>query len=257
MITVRAAEIDVQGNGASITDGDNSPSTGDDTDFGNVQLTDPALVQTFTIHNTTPGATILNITSVSLTGDASFTVGSLSPAGPIAPGGSATFTVSFDPSGTGIKTATINLISDDCDEGTYNFVVRGIGGTGLPAEIEVRRNGTLTVIANGDLTPDLADSTEFGTYASGTVVTRTYQVYNLGAGDLTITDITSSNPFFQLDPQAVPVVVPVGDFITLKVRYLAIGAGTRQTTITLVNDDFDETPYTFTLRGTSTAGSCN
>lgn len=119
-------EINVQGNLANITDGDNAPSSTDHTDFGNVGNSNN-LVRTFTIQNT--GTANLTISSITMTGAnaALFTVGGLIPASPIPPGNSATFTVTFAPGTTGLKTATVNIANFDCDEATYDFAVQGTG----------------------------------------------------------------------------------------------------------------------------------
>ncbi|MEO7309093.1 MAG: choice-of-anchor D domain-containing protein [Chitinophagaceae bacterium] len=120
-------EIDVQGNGVSIDNGDITPSLSDDTYFGNVS-TSGNLVKTFTIQNT--GTAPLAVSGISITGaDAAlFTVGSLTPASPIPVGGSGTFTITFAPTSTGLKTATVTIANNDCDEGSYNYAIQG--GTG-------------------------------------------------------------------------------------------------------------------------------
>ncbi len=56
---------------------------------------------------------------------ASFSLSALSPASPIAAGGSSTFSVLFTPSSVGTKTAAINIVNSDCDEGLYDVVFSG------------------------------------------------------------------------------------------------------------------------------------
>jgi len=125
----------VQGNGNSITDGDTTPSTTDDTDFGNVLVIGGTDTNTFTIENTGTG-------DLSLTGTPKVVVGGTHPADfivtaqPSTPvtsgGGTTTFQVQFDPSATGLRTATISIANDDSDEDPYNFSIQGTGTT--PAE---------------------------------------------------------------------------------------------------------------------------
>ncbi|WP_158549973.1 choice-of-anchor Q domain-containing protein [Runella aurantiaca] len=114
-------EINLQGGSplTNIPDGDNTPTAAKGTDFGNVSSNG---VQTFTIQNT--GSTPLNISSI-VSNNALFTVGALSPASPIAAGGSATFTVTFSPTATGVQNATITVNNNDCDEAVYDFAVTG------------------------------------------------------------------------------------------------------------------------------------
>jgi gliding motility-associated-like protein len=117
-------EINLVGNGNSITDGDITPSTTDNTDFGAVCV-NANVIKSFTIQNT--GASTLSVGSMSITGSGagSFTIGTLSPASPIAAAGSAVFSVTFAPATSGVKTATINIPSNDCDESLYDFVLTG------------------------------------------------------------------------------------------------------------------------------------
>lgn len=141
-------EINVQGNLANITDGDNTPSPTDHTDFGNVGNSN-SLVRTFTIQNT--GTANLTISSITMTGAnaALFTIGNLIPASPIPPGNSATFTITFAPGTTGLKTATVNIVNFDCDEATYEFVVQGTGVLptlgSYPSTIIANAGGNTTV----------------------------------------------------------------------------------------------------------------
>lgn len=122
-------EIEIQGNNIIIADGHNVPTITDHTDFGSASTGSP-VSRTYTIQNTGTGN--LNITGVTFTGAnaTDFTVSS-PPAAVVSPGGSTTFTVSFNPSAIGTRTARINIANDDCDENPYDFVVQGTG-TALP-----------------------------------------------------------------------------------------------------------------------------
>ncbi|MFN8344324.1 MAG: choice-of-anchor D domain-containing protein [Spirosomataceae bacterium] len=120
-VTVNAPEINVTGNTISIEDGDTSPSASDYTDFGEVS-NNGSLVRTFQIQNT--GTAALIITEITVN-NAKFTVGSLSPAGPIPANGSANFTVTFSPTATGTQNAVITISNNDCDEAVYDFAVTG------------------------------------------------------------------------------------------------------------------------------------
>ena len=127
----RATEIDVKGNNNSITDGSTSPSATNDTDFGSVTVGDNA-THTFTVYNT--GTAELNVTSISVSGAnaSDFSPGPLTPASPIAPQSSATFTVTFAPGATGPRTTTVHIANDDSDEGDYDFAIQGNGICAIP-----------------------------------------------------------------------------------------------------------------------------
>jgi HYDIN/CFA65/VesB-like, Ig-like domain len=123
------AEMDVRGNSLSIVDGDSTPSLSDNTDFGSTALDGGTVSRTYTIYNL--GGTNLNLTGVpkvSVSGShaADFSV-TLQPSSPVAPGGSTTFTVVFNPSALGIRTAALSIANDDPDENPYNFAIQGTG----------------------------------------------------------------------------------------------------------------------------------
>jgi len=140
------AEIDVKGLGLSIVDGDISPDTADDTDFGNRNVGVMA-THTFTIENT--GSSALTISNISLSGTnmGDFTLGALTPASPIPGHSSATFGVTFNPSATGLRTATVTIANNDSDEGSYDFAIQGTGT--FPATLVV----TKTADTNGTCLP--------------------------------------------------------------------------------------------------------
>ncbi len=116
-------EINVQGNSMNIADGSTTISTTIDTDFGLTYTSGNAI--TYTIQNT--GTATLNISSVTSSGtNSSEFVVSGAPSS-VAASGSETFIVTFTPGGSGNRTATITVNSDDCDEAAYDFAVQGSG----------------------------------------------------------------------------------------------------------------------------------
>jgi len=143
-VTVGAPEMDVQGNGISIADGDATPSTTDDTDFGSADVTTGQVDHTFTIQNT--GSADLNLTGtpkVVIAGAHAddFTV-TADPTSTVASGGgTTTFTVRFDPSAIGVRTGMISIANNDADENPYDFAIQGTGTAdddddGIPDAIE-------------------------------------------------------------------------------------------------------------------------
>ncbi len=123
-------EMDVQGNSTSISNGDVVPSSTDHTDFGATTVTGGTVVRTFTIVNTGDADLLLTgspIVTISGTHSGDFTVTS-QPVSPVASsGGTRTFQVSFDPSASGTRSATISIENDDGDENPYNFSIQGTG----------------------------------------------------------------------------------------------------------------------------------
>ena len=131
---ISTPEMDVQGQSISIADGDATPDVADDTDFGSADILTGTVDHTFTIFNT--GSAALNLTDaspyvvISGTHSSDFTV-QQQPTTPVTSGGgTTTFIVRFDPSATGLRTATVSIANDDADEDPYNFDIQGMGTSG-------------------------------------------------------------------------------------------------------------------------------
>jgi CSLREA domain-containing protein len=129
-VTIGAPEMDVQGGGLSIPDGDTTPDAADDTDFGSVLVDGGTVSHTFTIENTGDGILTLDgtpLVEISGTHATDFTV-TVDPTSPVAvSGGTTTFTIEFDPSDGGTLTATVSISNNDADENPYNFYIQGSG----------------------------------------------------------------------------------------------------------------------------------
>ena len=114
-------DIEVKGFNVSILDGDNTPSTTDNTDYGTMVASGSTVARTFIIKNnslTTP----LNISNVNISGTnaANFSVVT-SPASIVAANSSTSMLVQFAPSVYGENTATVEITSDDCEKTLFNF----------------------------------------------------------------------------------------------------------------------------------------
>jgi len=121
---VLGPEISVRGRGRGLPNGDASPSALDGTDFGVVALENGTGTRTFTVFNT--GNRALSLGTPAFSGDhaADFEV-TTPPAPSVPPGGSTSFTVSFDPSASGVRTATLSLPNNDANENPFNFALQG------------------------------------------------------------------------------------------------------------------------------------
>lgn len=126
-------EISVIGNSLVISNGDSSPSLTDHTEFGNVDVTGGTVVRTFKIKNI--GTAALNLTDipdlVALTGSSDFNVSAL-PSTPIAAGDSTTFSITLNPSSTGLKEATVAIANDDVN---FTFSIQGTGVNNTNSDI--------------------------------------------------------------------------------------------------------------------------
>ncbi len=120
-------EINVRGNNVNIPDGSMTPSFTNNTNFGSIPI-NTSLTKDYVIQNT--GSFPLTVTSISSTGTnaTDFTLsGIILPVTIPAAGGSAGFSVSCLPSGSGTLNTTIHISSNDCDEGDYDFALQATG----------------------------------------------------------------------------------------------------------------------------------
>jgi len=245
-------EINITGNSTTIADGDVSPSSTDHTDFGSQSVCSGTITRTYTIQN--EGGADLTISTPTLTGTnaADFSI-TANPSSPVAAGGSTTFQVTFNPSATGTRTATLNIVNSDSDENPYNFAIQG---TGTDPEVNVQGNGV--TIADGDATPSTTDFTDFGSQdvCSGTIV-RTFTVQNTGTTNLTLSNpaITGINAAdFSITANPASPVAASGS-TTFQVTFNPSAGGLRIATISFTNNDCDEATYDFAIQGTGIDGT--
>ncbi|WP_422103834.1 choice-of-anchor D domain-containing protein [Winogradskyella sp.] len=248
-------EINLQGNGTNIVDGDTTPDVSDDTDFGDVNTTGGTDVHTFTIQNI--GTTTLNLTGsspyVSISGDtADFTL-STTPSSTISASSSTTFNITFDPTVDGLRTATISIASNDTDENPYTFDIQGNGFNPL-AEMDVFGNSN--AIADGDTTPSFLDNTDFGNViASSNSSANTFVIENNG-GSNTL-NLTGSSPYVSITGSSdfsvtsIPSnAITAGSSTSFVITFTPTSLGLITASVSIANSDADENPYNFSIQGT-------
>ena len=110
--------------GTAIANNDLMPSTDDGTHLGPTLVTGAVVRQEFVIAN--EGVVDLSIDALTVTGAdaASFTIDT-PPASPVAPGGSTTFALIFDPATAGEHLAQVRLETNDTDRDPFVFAVAG------------------------------------------------------------------------------------------------------------------------------------
>lgn len=177
---VLTPEMDVQGNGVSIPNGETLTDESNHTFFGSVSTSSGSLTRTFTILNTgsanlTLHATPASRVTVSGAHAANFTVTTQPSPSSIAPAGSLTFVVTFDPSADGERTATLTITNNDSDENPYTFNISGFGAANAP-EVDVL---------------DCPLTFDSGTISSANTVVNTYfqsvaGTLNVGADTITL-----------------------------------------------------------------------
>lgn len=123
--------------------------------------------------------------------------------------------------------------------------------TGFPVpEISVSGNGAN--IIDGDVTPTVTDFTDFGVTSIGTPTTRTFVIQNNGISALTIGAFsftgTNAGEFTLITPPASSIAS--GASTTFVVSFTPGALGVRNATISFVNNDSNENPFDFSIRGT-------
>jgi Ca2+-binding RTX toxin-like protein len=114
-------------------------------------------------------------------------------------------------------------------------------------EVEVRGNNV--VIADGDTTASTTDHTDFGSVNVGSPLTRTFTVRNTGTAALTTSGLSVPSGF-TIDPaDRLNASIPAGGSDTFKVKLNATAAGTFTGNISFANNDSNENPYNFAIRG--------
>ena len=119
----------------------------------------------------------------------------------------------------------------------------------IPAP-EINLSGNTQSIVNGDVTPALADHTDFGAVnvVGGTVV-RTFTIANSGTAALTgiVATISGGAAFSLSTPPA--ATINAGGNTAFQVTFAPTVGGTVTATVSIANNDSDENPYTFVIQG--------
>ncbi|MFN8416094.1 MAG: glycosyl hydrolase family 8 [Cytophagaceae bacterium] len=201
---------------------------------------------TFTIENL--GNADLTVGTISLTGTdaASFSVTQAAGTTVTGPTGTTTFTVTFSPTTVGSKTAAVSIVNNDSDENPYVINLTGTA-TAAPAP-EVNLKQAATVIASGT-----GAFTFPSTPATTSSAAVTFTIENLGSAALTVGTISSSSPDFTVTQAGSTSITGPTGTTTFTVTFNPTTIGAKTGTISIVNNDSDENPYTFTVNGTATA----
>lgn len=240
-----APEIAVSGNAANIADGDVTPSLSDHTDFGSANVTGGSVVRTYTIANA--GSANLTFGTVTVGGAqaADFTV-SLQPNSPLAPSGTTTFQVTFDPSATGLRSATLSFGNNDADENPFDFAIQGNGAS---AEIQVF-TGASTAPAD-ERTDNVGTQVFADTNVSASSAAQTFTVKNVGSGDLTglaVSKSGSNTGDFTLGALGATTLA-TNATTTFTATFAPTAGGSRSATLNIASNDADENPFRINVGG--------
>ena len=174
------------------------------------------------------------------------TFGTLS-ATSLAPGETATFTVTYTPTIAGPFSLDITIPNDDADEGPYNVTASGTATGDSEIDVSSSEGGA---VADGGTDAQ-------GSEVAGTPKTVTYTIENEGTDTLELTGAPTASGLTNVD---VPVTISAlsatslapGETATFEVTYTPTIAGPFSFELTVPNDDADEGPYDITTSGTAT-----
>jgi hypothetical protein len=224
-------------------------------DFGNANVGSPTAATTFTIENSGTGPLTLSGSpriSLSGTNSADFSIDSTALSAPVMASGTTSFTITFNPSSTGARSATVTIANNDSDEGSY---VVNLTGTGTVPEIDVKEN-SLSIASGG--------SFDFGSSNVGTATAATtFTIENSGTGPLALSGtprivISGANASdFTIDSTALSAPLAAAGSTTFTISFNPSDAGARSAYIAIVSNDSDESNYLIDLTGTGIGPEIN
>ena len=206
--------------------------------YGGVTLGANA-VRTFAIRNL--GGTTLQVTGTNLTGSqaAEFAITLGGAPFNVAPGATHNLDVRFTPAAQGVRSATLQLMSNDADEATVNVL---LSGTGIAAAPEV----VVTPASYG-----------YGNQPVGVGVTQTFTISNTGTSDLVVGASSLSGPdaaAFAITSGQTGFTIAPGNNNTIQVRFTPPTTGPKSATLSIPTNDGDENPVLVALSGTGSTG---
>ena len=159
----------------------------------------------------------------------------------IAPGGSCTVTVVFNPQSEGVKNAILLIESNDPDEPIVSVLLTGNGVVGVP-DISVS-----------------PESIEFEVDVNATDdVNATITIFNIGEEDLEIGEITitgMTDQFTIVDDNCSGQTVAPGDCCTVGVEFTPKSTGKKTATLVIPSNDPDEPIVEVPLKATVKEGT--
>jgi hypothetical protein len=201
---------------------------------------------TYTLENLGTADLTFGAPAVSVVNETNCTVVATAPATVLAAAGSDTLLLDVLPGVPGHFSFVIQIDSDDPDEGT--FVLRGEGTATVGAQPE------LELFGRGVLSP--SGSEDLGLIPSGSNTTFVYQVRNVGAGTLSVTNpVTISNVVnaIVLVTTTPGATVNPGQMTPFTIDVTPLTPGAFQFDFELVTNDSDESPLLVTASGQATA----
>jgi hypothetical protein len=175
------------------------------------------------------------------------------------------------PPGLSVNTSTGVISGTPTATGTYFVVVEATNASGTDSqtliitvtdpgpEINIRgATGGTNNIISANIVPNAFNNTLFGTTPLGGFIDKDFRIQNLGTNDLLlsgtpIVEITGPHAGdFSVTTLPATTIAPGGDSVFV-IRFTPTDGGVRNATVSIINNDSDENPYTFAIQGTCLA----
>ncbi len=124
-------KIGVSCNGTPVVNGDLTPTSAEQTDFGSADVGTVALTRVYTVQNVGDAEVTLDAVTIAGANAADFTV-TAQPAPVLAPGTSTTFSVRFAAAALGLRSATLAFGTNDPTKNPFTFAIQGTGVAAVP-----------------------------------------------------------------------------------------------------------------------------
>ncbi|WP_299393145.1 choice-of-anchor D domain-containing protein [uncultured Gelidibacter sp.] len=124
---------------------------------------------------------------------------------------------------------------------------------GQAPEIKVEGNvGTYPEIVSGDTNPQGTDNTLFAAQFIGSSQSKSYRIRNLGNLNLTVSSVSilGANPGDFTITTTPSATISPDSFSLLEIQFAPLVSDVRNAIVSIINNDSDENPYTFAVRGT-------
>jgi hypothetical protein len=233
--TTTTPEIQVLYGTTDVADGTGSVA------FGSTTVGTP-ISKTFTIKNL--GTGVLTFSSA-ITVPSGFTISTVFGSTTLAAGASTTFVVRLNAATAGTYSGTLSFTNNDSDEGTFNFTISGtVTATAVP-KIQVL-SGTTEVADN-------TGSIAFGSTTTGTAISKTFTIKNVGTSNLVLSVPITVSAGFIVTSSFGSTTLAAGASTTFVVKLNATTAGTYSGKLSFGTNDSTASTFDFTLSGTVTA----
>jgi hypothetical protein len=223
-------------------------------DFGN-PLIGTNTYEAFYIENT--GNADLNIASFTISNNSEFTIIygglNLQPPFTLSSGSSMEVVILFNSATATSYSETLTIASDDANEGSC---LVNLNATAVNPSPELQLQNPLTTDQN------CGYSLNYGTQLVGSTINESFFITNEGTADLNVTDLQLSNntdfSLILLPPYgSLPFVLSPGQSAEVGVGFTGLSAGNFNETLTIVNDDSNESSCIVNLVATAVAPTPN